>query len=91
MVNWACNFAVSVSFLSLVGALGAAGTFALYAAVASVGFVSLFLTMPETAGLPLESIQALFVKPEVPGRTIGCRRQTTYSLYALTHCSTLTS
>jgi SP family myo-inositol transporter-like MFS transporter 13 len=70
LVNWACNFAVSASFLSLVGALGAAGTFALYAAVASAGFVGLYLTMPETAGLPLESIQALFVKSEVPGEPI---------------------
>jgi hypothetical protein len=65
-VNWCCNLAVSVSFLSLLETAGAAGTFALYAAVAGVGVVALYLTMPETAGLPLEAIHALFAtKPEV--------------------------
>ena len=56
--NWAANFLVAITFLSLLDALGAPMTFGLFAAlgVVTLGFV--LLAVPETKGLPLEEIQA---------------------------------
>uniref|UniRef100_A0A6T7WLS0 Major facilitator superfamily (MFS) profile domain-containing protein n=1 Tax=Pyramimonas obovata TaxID=1411642 RepID=A0A6T7WLS0_9CHLO len=62
--NWLFNFSVSLTFLSLVNALGQSGTFALYAGVAALGYAVLYLYMPETANLSLEQLQALFDSPE---------------------------
>lgn len=55
--NWAANWLVGVSFLSLLNGLGNAGTFWLYGAF---NVVFIFLTMwlvPETKGVTLEEIE----------------------------------
>ena len=64
-VNWIGNVIVSATFLSLASphALTQYGAFWLYAAIAVAGFVGLFFTLPETKGVPLEEIEALFMKP----------------------------
>jgi len=74
--NWAMNFVVSLTFLNLSIALSTNrsnpeghpnGVFFFYAAIALVGWVLLWLWMPETKGLSLEQIGDLFEVPEERG------------------------
>ena len=58
--NWLANLAVSLTFLTLVGALGRAGAFLLYAGVAAAGWLLLLRWLPETRGVPLENMAVLF-------------------------------
>jgi len=55
--NWAANLLVSITFLSLVGALGAPATFWLYACLGGLAFVFCWLLVPETKGRSLEQIE----------------------------------
>jgi SP family galactose:H+ symporter-like MFS transporter len=57
MANWLSNFAVSLTFLSLLNALGSARAFLLYAALCVVGVWFCFRFVPETKGVPLERIE----------------------------------
>lgn len=50
--NWSANALVAQTFLSLARALGPAGVFWLYAAVAAAGAAWVYLALPETAGAP---------------------------------------
>lgn len=50
------NFAVSLTFLSLINALGSAGTFAIYGTLSIVTLVFVRFVVPETCGRNLESI-----------------------------------
>jgi MFS transporter, SP family, galactose:H+ symporter len=58
VANWAFNLIVSATFLNLVGALGSAGAFLVYAvlSLASLAFVAIMV--PETKGRSLEQIEA---------------------------------
>jgi SP family galactose:H+ symporter-like MFS transporter len=56
--NWLANFAVGLTFLLLVDALGRAGTFWLYALVGVVAIVFSWRLVPETTGRTLEQIEA---------------------------------
>ena len=58
VVNWAMNLAVAVTFLTLVGVLGHAGTFWLYGVIAIGAWVFFYLLVPETKGKSLEQIEA---------------------------------
>ena len=58
VTNWALNLLVAVTFLSLVGVLGHAGTFWLYGAVAIAAWVFFYRLVPETKGKTLEQIEA---------------------------------
>jgi sugar porter (SP) family MFS transporter len=58
VVNWAMNLAVAVTFLTLVGVLGHAGTFWSYGAIALVAWVFSYALVPETKGKSLEQIEA---------------------------------
>ncbi|MBA3833305.1 MAG: sugar porter family MFS transporter [Chthoniobacterales bacterium] len=57
VTNWALNLAVAVTFLTLVGVLGHAGTFWLYGVIAVGASVFLYLLVPETKGKSLEQIE----------------------------------
>jgi SP family galactose:H+ symporter-like MFS transporter len=62
MANWLFNFIVSLTFLTLVDAIGRDGAFFFYAAVCVVTFVFCRLIVPETKGKTLEQIQELWRK-----------------------------
>ncbi|XP_045605756.1 proton myo-inositol cotransporter isoform X2 [Procambarus clarkii] len=59
-VNWASNLLVSLTFLTLTEVLLKQGAFYLYMGLAGLGFVILFLLLPETRGIPLENMEKLF-------------------------------
>jgi len=52
------NFAVSLTFLSLIKAVGSAYTFAIYGVLSIVTLVFVRFVVPETCGRELESISA---------------------------------
>lgn len=56
--NWAFNFIVAMTFLSLIDGLGRPGAFLLYAALGVAGLVFTRLYVPETKGVTLEHIEA---------------------------------
>ena len=59
-VNWGSAFLVSQFFLSLVGAIGSSATFWLFAAFSVVGWVWVYVYVPETKGQSLEQIQQIW-------------------------------
>lgn len=64
-VQWAANFIVAASFLSILSYLGVALTFLLYASVCAIGFVFCYFFLPETKQRSLEWIQKAWRMPEV--------------------------
>ncbi len=54
---WSGTLIVTLTFLSLVHALGVSGTFAIYAILCVVSFVFIWKMVPETRGKTLEEIQ----------------------------------
>jgi hypothetical protein len=69
IVNWVSNLVVALTFLDLVEVLGHAGVFLLYGALALAGLGFSFVLVPETKGLSLEAVQALWAKragPKLP-------------------------
>jgi MFS transporter, SP family, xylose:H+ symportor len=54
---WIANFALIYTFPFLQAALGAAGTFWLYAGICGAGFVFIFRRVPETKGKSLEQLE----------------------------------
>lgn len=55
---WAGCFTLTYTFPLLNRALGPAGTFWTYAAICVLGFVFIFLRLPETKGITLEEIES---------------------------------
>ncbi|HEX4055122.1 MAG TPA: SPFH domain-containing protein [Tepidisphaeraceae bacterium] len=66
VTNWALNLVVAVTFLTLVGVLGHAGTFWLYGVIAIGAWVFFYLLVPETKGKTLEQIGAHWRAGEQP-------------------------
>ncbi len=60
--NWACNYVVSLTFLSLVASLGAGLTFWLYMLISILGLVFVLKMVPETKGKTFEEIQHFWKK-----------------------------
>jgi hypothetical protein len=56
--NWAANFVVTVSFLTLLSAITDAGTFFLFGFLTIVAVLYFWRRVPETKGLRLEEISA---------------------------------
>ena len=57
VANWSFNLIVSATFLDLVGALGSAGAFLVYAVLSLAALVFIFQMVPETKGRSLEEIE----------------------------------
>jgi len=66
VTNWALNLVVAVTFLTLVGVLGHAGTFWLYGVIAIGAWVFFYLLVPETKGKTLEQIEEHWRSGESP-------------------------
>jgi MFS family permease len=60
VANWAANYVVAATFLTLAGVLGKAGIFWLYALMGIVTWFFVLRLVPETKGKTLEQIQDLF-------------------------------
>jgi sugar porter (SP) family MFS transporter len=67
VTNWALNLVVAVTFLTLVGVLGHAGTFWLYGVIAVGAWVFFYRLVPETKGKSLEQIEAHWRAGKHPG------------------------
>jgi MFS transporter, SP family, galactose:H+ symporter len=70
MANWLSNFVVSLTFLSLLNALGSVATFLLYAVLCVVGVLFCLRFVPETRGVPLELIER-DLRAQRPLRKLG--------------------
>jgi len=62
IANWLANLVVALTFLDLADMLGHAGVFLLYAVLTFAGLVFAYVLVPETKGLTLEAVQALWTK-----------------------------
>ena len=62
-MNWAFNFLVSLTFLTLIQILGASSTFWMYAALAIASWFFSYYLVPETKGRTLEEIEQSFRHP----------------------------
>ena len=68
--NWAANFVVGLTFLSMLTGLGSGPTFGIYAALNAAFLVVTFLFVPETKGVSLEAIEVNLMAGK-PLRQIG--------------------
>jgi sugar porter (SP) family MFS transporter len=62
LANWASNFVVTVSFLTLLNAIGGTGAFFLFGFLALVGLIYMIRRVPETKDLSLAEIQVQIEK-----------------------------
>jgi sugar porter (SP) family MFS transporter len=67
---WIACFVLTYTFPLLNQALGAAGTFWVYAAICLAGFVFVLLCVPETMGKTLEQIEAKYLSPIHSNRSL---------------------
>ena len=57
LVTYLSTFVITLTFLSLVAALGAAGTFWIFAGITLLGAIFVFWLAPETKNRPLETVE----------------------------------
>ena len=62
IANWVANLVVALTFLDLTHWLGRPGVFLLYAASTFAAFAFAYVLVPETKGLSLEAVEALWIK-----------------------------
>ncbi|EEB08440.1 MFS myo-inositol transporter [Schizosaccharomyces japonicus yFS275] len=58
-VNWAGNLIVGATFLTLMSAITPTGTFALFAGLCFLGWITCYFAYPELAGLPIEEVSKI--------------------------------
>jgi hypothetical protein len=57
MANWAANFLVTVSFLTLLNAISGVGVFFLFGSLTLVALAYFWRRVPETKGRSLQQIE----------------------------------
>ena len=62
IANWLSNLVVALTFLDLVDLLGRPAVFFVYAALTLVALLFARALVPETKGLSLEAVEALWIK-----------------------------
>ncbi|WP_405110222.1 sugar porter family MFS transporter [Micromonospora sp. NBC_01405] len=69
--HWGTEYLITQFFLSLLGTLGRAGVFALFAGLCVLGFLFIWRYLPETKGKTLEQIQDMWQtdRPARPHRS----------------------
>ncbi|GLU20578.1 hypothetical protein SLE2022_367690 [Rubroshorea leprosula] len=68
--NWVSNLLVSETFLTLTKALGASGTFLLFAGLCMIGLICIYIFVPETKGKTFEELEKMLengYKPKLLG------------------------
>merc|ERR1712147_22591 len=60
LTNWTCSFVVTECFSTVLAALSPQGTFLLFALVCVSGALYVAAKVPETKGVSLDQIEALF-------------------------------
>ncbi|KAH7423870.1 hypothetical protein KP509_12G078500 [Ceratopteris richardii] len=58
--NWISNFVVSLTFLSLISALGTSMTFLLFGVITVLALIFVCIFVPETRGLSFEEVETLW-------------------------------
>nr|GMD45604.1 inositol transporter 4-like [Ipomoea batatas] len=66
VANWVSNLVVSLTFLTLIEAIGTSGTFLLFAGCSLIGLVAIFFLVPETKGLQFEEVEKMLEKGYKP-------------------------
>jgi SP family sugar:H+ symporter-like MFS transporter len=64
--NWAANFAVTVTFLPLLGAVGLGGAYGFYAAAAAISLPFVWAAVRETKGKTLEEMKDTTISKPSP-------------------------
>ncbi|MBL4817650.1 MAG: sugar porter family MFS transporter [Deltaproteobacteria bacterium] len=64
-IHWMANFAVSMSFLSMLESMGPQKTFGCYAVICFLSFLFAYFIVPETKGKTLEAIEDDLYNPVV--------------------------
>ena len=67
LANWAANFVVTISFLTLLSAIGGTGVFSLFAFLTLVAIWFFVRRVPETKGRSLQAIEADLRRAQLPG------------------------
>ncbi|XP_065886410.1 proton myo-inositol cotransporter-like isoform X3 [Dysidea avara] len=78
--NWLFNLLVSLTFLSLIDAVGQPKAFLVYSLLAFSGLIFVVLLVPETKGISLEMVGQLFERPHF---TNWCSRRSEYRMRLL--------
>ncbi|KAH7883120.1 general substrate transporter [Phlebopus sp. FC_14] len=60
--NWAANFLINSTYLSLMNRITPSGAFGFYAGLCLLGWLFCLFCFPETAGLSLEEVQHVFIR-----------------------------
>ncbi len=66
IANWAANFVVTISFLTIKNAIGAMGVFLLFSSLTLVALLYFWREVPETKGRSLQEIER-----DLAGRGVG--------------------
>ncbi|XP_019191051.1 PREDICTED: inositol transporter 4-like [Ipomoea nil] len=66
VANWVSNLVVSLTFLTLIEAMGTSGTFLLFAGCSLAGPVAIFFLVLETKGLQFEEVEKMLEKGYKP-------------------------
>jgi sugar porter (SP) family MFS transporter len=74
--NWTANLVVSLTFLTLVHALGATATFWLYGVLSIAAWMFAYIYVPETKGRTLEEIESFWRHSKTRGND-RCRTELT--------------
>ncbi|MFN7098676.1 MAG: MFS transporter, partial [Gammaproteobacteria bacterium] len=69
-VQWGANLIVTMTFLSIIQAIGPAYTLWLYAGMCAICFIFTYLIVPETSGVSLETIEQNLAQGK-PSRELG--------------------
>ena len=66
IANWTANFVVTISFLTLVNAIGPLGLFLLFGCMTLVALTYFYAKVPETKGRSLQQLEQ-----DLTGRAVG--------------------
>ena len=66
IANWTANLIVALTFLNLTDLLGRPDVFFLYAALTFAALAFAYVRVPETKGLSLEAVDALWIERARP-------------------------